>query len=152
MNMKRKRFILLLGAFICVLLTVLEGLHVAKICSVNKTDKEVAVLESADRARVVVEYNGTPDLTITPNEMTVIDFNATWCGPCKRFAPIFHAVAEKHQGKAAFYSVDVDRNPELADRYGANAIPKVVVLFPDGTIHETVGLITAEELEELMRQ
>ena len=100
----------------------------------------------------VVTYDGTPDLTATPERPTVIDFNATWCGPCMQFAPIFRQTAQEHAGDAVFYSVDVDQHAELAHYYGVTAIPKLVVLFPDGTRRESIGLISREELESLIAE
>ncbi|MDE6802785.1 MAG: thioredoxin, partial [Muribaculaceae bacterium] len=48
-----------------------------------------------------------------PNGPVVIDFSASWCGPCKTFAPVFHQVADEMSGKAEFFKVDVDESPQL---------------------------------------
>lgn len=81
-------------------------------------------------------FNGKP---------MVIDFNATWCGPCRQFAPVFHSVAADFDGRVTFVSVDVDKSPELAAQYGVQSIPFVVYLMPDGTAYRTVGLISEGE-------
>ena len=84
---------------------------------------------------------------ITPEEskLVVIDFNATWCGPCRQFAPIFDRVAENYTSKAVFYSVDVDVHPELAAQYGVQSIPMVAYVKPDGSYTTTVGLLPEQE-------
>jgi thioredoxin 1 len=67
----------------------------------------------------------------------VIDFNATWCGPCKTYSPIFHKVADQYAGKVKFVSIDVDKSPAVAALFGINAIPATVFLS------ETNGVISA---------
>ena len=82
--------------------------------------------------------------------LTVIDFNATWCGPCRQFAPIFHKVAEEYAGRARFYSVDTDEHPQLAALYEVTGIPTVVYLKPDGSYTTTVGLLSEEEFKQAL--
>ncbi len=71
---------------------------------------------------------------------TVFDFNATWCMPCKKFAPAFDQVAEEMAGQAAFYSIDVDNCPETAKAFGVQSIPTVIILMPNGAVEQHIGL------------
>lgn len=71
---------------------------------------------------------------------TVIDFNATWCGPCRLFAPAFDKAAEKYGKKVDFYSIDTDKYPQTATSFSISAIPTVVFMMPDGTVQTHVGL------------
>lgn len=112
--------------------------------------KTEAVSEAAEVKDAVKVYDGKADLKSVPQKVTVIDFNATWCGPCRQFAPIFHSVAEKMGDKVDFYSVDVDKYPELAQYYRVQAIPTIVVLRPEGTTDFRTGLIDAAQLETLI--
>ena len=83
----------------------------------------------------------------------IIDFNATWCGPCKQFAPIFEAAAKKYAGNIEFRSVDVDREPELAEKYGVQSIPMVVFLDKDGNVLDSnVGLMEAADFEQMIEK
>ena len=57
----------------------------------------------------------------------VVDFFATWCGPCKMLSPVLEEVAEELAGKAAIVKVDVDESGELAYSYGIMSVPKLLV-------------------------
>lgn len=72
--------------------------------------------------------------------LTVIDFNATWCGPCRMLAPSFDAVADSLHSEAEFYSVDIDDMKETAAAFGVHSIPAIVVLSPDAPARTYVGL------------
>ncbi|WP_418291214.1 thioredoxin, partial [Massilicoli timonensis] len=61
----------------------------------------------------------------------VVDFFATWCGPCKMLSPVLEEVAEELAGKAAIVKVDVDESGELASSYGIMSVPTLIV-FKDG--------------------
>jgi len=76
---------------------------------------------------------------------TVIDFNAVWCPPCRRFGPIFEQVAEEMRGKAIFVSVDVDNASTPAHQFGVSSIPQITVLMPDGKTTSAVGFMSREE-------
>lgn len=74
------------------------------------------------------------------DRLTVIDFNATWCGPCQMLKPSFDAVADSLHKSIDFYSVDIDNMKATADAFGINAIPAVVILSPADSVRTYVGL------------
>lgn len=80
----------------------------------------------------------TPDMTV--EQPLLIDFNATWCGPCQQFKPVFHAAAEKYGDRADFVSVDADACPTIMNAFGVNSLPTLIVILPDGTSNTYVGL------------
>ena len=95
--------------------------------------------ESATEAPAVVEITGDVAIPPADGKLRVLDFNATWCGPCKQFGPTFEAAAAKYAGKADFVSVDVDVCPQTAEAFGISSIPCVKVLRPDGTVETYQG-------------
>ncbi len=80
------------------------------------------------------------DDQIVPQDVPVIiDFNATWCGPCQKFAPVFHKLAEEYASKATFASADVDKCTDLAAQYNVSSIPAVIIIYPASAGKEPVS-------------
>ncbi len=76
---------------------------------------------------------------IRDNKLVLVDFFATWCGPCKMIAPFIEEVAEEYEGKAVVAKIDVDEAQEIAAEYGISIIP-IFILFNDGApINTEVG-------------
>lgn len=123
----------------------------------GSSDKSNVNGESADPANQVIEKVAeTPAVTAikadgqipaADGKLIVLDFNATWCGPCRQFAPNFESVADKYRGQASFYSVDVDQNPRLAAQFNVQSIPTVVYIKPDGSTSSTMGYMDAAQFE-----
>ena len=70
------------------------------------------------------------------NAPVLVDFFATWCGPCKMLAPVLDEVANEVAGKAAVYKVDIDQSLDLAQRYGIMSVPTLMV-FEGGQVKRT---------------
>lgn len=75
-----------------------------------------------------------------PEVLTVLDFNATWCVPCKKLTPAYHEAAAQLGDKVKFYSVDIDKNPATKEAFNIQSVPTVVILAPDGKSETFVGL------------
>ena len=72
--------------------------------------------------------------------VTLVDFWAGWCGPCKMLAPVIEGLAERYDGKAKVAKVDIDAEMGLASRFGIMSIP-TVLLFRDGKLEgQSVGV------------
>ena len=90
------------------------------------------------------------DELLKGDKPVVCDFFATWCGPCKMLAPVMDEVSETYADKAIFVKVDIDKNMELAARYGIMSIPLVGV-FKGGELSEkSLGYMTKDETEEFL--
>lgn len=76
----------------------------------------------------------------------LVDFFATWCGPCKMMAPVLDRVVLAKQGKAAVYKVDVDQEPELAQRFGVMSVPTLIVFKDGSAARQFVGVQSEQTL------
>lgn len=73
------------------------------------------------------------------NLPVLVDFWATWCGPCRMVAPILEKIAEENEGKLKVVKVDIDQNPGLAQKYGVMSIPMLAVFKGGDVVHASVG-------------
>lgn len=81
------------------------------------------------------------------SSLALVDFSATWCGPCKMLVPVLEEISEEFAGKLDFFNADVDANDELALKYGIQNIPALVI-FKNGEIADRiVGFQTKEKLK-----
>ncbi len=88
--------------------------------------------------------------SLISNGKVVVDFFATWCGPCKMLSPIMDAVAENSKD-ITFIKVDTDEQPDLAKRYGIMSIPCIKVFENGKETKSTVGFIDKSELEDFIK-
>lgn len=89
--------------------------------------------------------------TVTENEIVLIDFWASWCGPCRNFAPIYDAASEKHPD-LVFGKVDTDAEQELAGAAQISSIPTIMVIREGIPVFAQAGALPAEALEDLISQ
>lgn len=84
------------------------------------------------------------------NKPAMIDFYATWCGPCKAFAPVLEKVASKYAGKIDIYKVDVDKEEELSQLFGIRSIPTLVFIPMEGNPTRIAGAMPQAQLESML--
>ena len=82
------------------------------------------------------------------NGVVLVDFFATWCGPCKMLAPVYSELSEEMAGNAEFLKVDIDESMDLARKFSITTVPTVVV-FKDGKeMDRLVGFIPKDSLKQ----
>ena len=82
----------------------------------------------------------------------LVDFWATWCGPCKMVAPVLEEVAKEKAGKLKVVKIDVDENPDTAAKYNVRGIP-TLLLIKDGNVAMTkVGALSKHQLEQALAE
>ena len=90
------------------------------------------------------------DSVIKDHTAVLVDFWAIWCGPCKMVAPIMEQLALEFDGKIVVAKVNVDEEPELAERFGIQSIPTVILLKNGDPVFTEVGARPLEHYQEML--
>ena len=83
------------------------------------------------------------------NEPVLVDFFATWCGPCKMMAPVIDEVAAEKAGSISVYKIDIDDNPDIAQQYGVMSIPTFIVFKNGQPAAKTLGAQPKDKILEM---
>jgi thioredoxin len=138
------------------LLAILPALTVfAGNDNVSKNKKENSMkpieLTKESFVKLVYNYEASPNVwKYEGDKPCIIDFYATWCGPCKMLAPSLEKISEEYNGKLIVYKVDVDKNPELAGMFGIRSVPTLLWIPLNGTPSLSQGS-SKEPLDELVK-
>jgi thioredoxin 1 len=89
---------------------------------------------------------------INQDKPVLVDFYATWCGPCKMMSPILEDLKKKVNDKAAIIKIDVDKNPQAAAAYRVQGVPTLILFRKGNVLWRKSGVVTANELERLINQ
>ena len=84
--------------------------------------------------------------------IAVVDFFATWCGPCKMLAPVYQEVGNELDKKAQFYKVDIDQSLDIARQFNVSTVPTIIVFKNGEPIERLVGFMPKENLSAKIKQ
>ena len=87
-----------------------------------------------------ITSNEFQEKVVNASTHVLVDFFATWCGPCKMMAPVLDEVSSEVAGKAAVYKVDVDKDPQLAQQFGIMSVPTMIVFKGGKPVNQFVGV------------
>lgn len=131
----------------------------SQIQTVSKTDDtakasaegNVTYLSTADFRLKIMDYTVHQTEWVFEGERpAVIDFYATWCGPCKMMAPIVEETAKTYTGKVDFYKVDIEKEQELAQTFGIQSIPTFLFIPAKGKPTMQMGAMSKETFEKMV--
>ena len=98
----------------------------------------------------IIKSTAEYDALLKDNKSVFVDFYADWCGPCKMAGPVVEALAGIHTN-VKFVKVNVDNNPDIAQRYGIMSIPTMIAFKNGEQVATSLGFRPKEELEEIVK-
>ena len=114
----------------------------------KQNDMEVIALTKADFLKKVYNYEANPnEWKFEGNRPAIIDFYATWCGPCKAMAPILDSISKDYAGK-----IDVDKESELAGAFGIQSIPTLLMIPAKGEPKILQGAMPKDQLTKIVNE
>ncbi|HND33739.1 MAG TPA: thioredoxin [Myxococcota bacterium] len=102
-------------------------------------------------ANVKTFTSGNFEAEVLKSEVPVlVDFTATWCGPCKALAPVVDKLADDYAGKVKVGKLDIDENSNIAQKYGIRSVPTVMVFKGGAKAAQHIGLTNRDNLIKLL--
>jgi len=110
-------------------------------------------LDREEFKRRVMDYDSNPQTwSFEGDKPAIIDFYATWCGPCKQTAPILEEISEEYAGRIDVYKVDVDQEESLAELFDVQSIPTLLFIPRNGVPQRAVGAMMKSQLENVINE
>ncbi len=137
-----------------VLLILLCIVHCALYVGVSaQTEVKAVSITKAEFIKKVANYEANPtEWKYLGDKPCIVDFYTTWCGPCKRLAPIMDELAKEYAGEIYIYKVDTDKEQELAAVFGIRSIP-TLLFCPIGENPQIAqGALPKEQLKEAIEK
>ena len=119
----------------------------------NREIMAIVHLTKAQFLKRIADYEKNPDsFEFLGDKPALIDFYASWCGPCKMLAPVLEEVAAEYDNRIDVYKVDVEQEEELASLFSVRSIPTLVFIPLNGQIRVTQGAVGKPQLKEVIEK
>jgi thioredoxin 1 len=143
-----KKIITISAILTLLLITIIISAKPGKKTTGTENDVTVVPLTNDTFKKLVFNYEKNKEWKYEGTMPAIIDFYATWCGPCKKLSPMVEEVAKEYSGKIVVYKVDTDKEATLAQSMGISSIPTLIFIPVKGTPKASMGLISKETFEK----
>lgn len=137
------------------LVLVLSNCHAGNpVKSATNTNSSGKVIELTNEIfkQKIFNYETNKTWKFEGNLPVIIDFYATWCGPCRTLSPLVEEMAKKYDGKIIVYKVDTDKEQNLAQSMGISSLPTLLFIPTKGQPKSSIGAVPTETLEKAIRE
>ena len=124
----------------------------AKTTSNTNASDKVIVLTNEMFKQKIFNYGVNKGWKYEGKLPAIIDFYATWCGPCRMMSPLVEEIARKYDGKIIVYKVDTDKEQLLAQTLGISSLPTLLFIPAKGQPQSSIGAIPNESLEKAVKE
>lgn len=137
---------------ISILFTLLVFTTMLSFAKQPQTIVEPIDLDANEFVKKVHNFKRSPNqFTYVGDKPAIIDFHATWCGPCKQLAPTLKALAAEYGEEIYIYKVDIDKEPDIARAYGIRSVPSLLFIPHDDAVPQMgQGNIPKESLKKVI--
>ena len=130
----------------------LEAIRARKLQELLRAAQSPSPASSPAEGKPIVVTDATFDAEVRKPGVILVDFWASWCGPCLRVAPTLEAIAKEQAGRMRLGKLNVDENPRTSQRYGVMSIP-TMLLFKDGKLVDgIVGALPRPQIEAVLKR
>ena len=137
-----------------ILLIVFIVLIIVSVIIVNKQglrENEQSNANGKNHIYALEVFEDNFEDEIDTDKVVLVDFYATWCGPCKKLSPILEEVATEHD-EIKLIKVDVDQNPNLSQQFSITAMPTLVVIKNGEEVDRSVGLVSKQKVINMVNK
>jgi thioredoxin len=129
-------------------------LIVSTTATIAQKSSNVAIADLTTQTfkQKVWDFDKNKSFSRVGNLPIILDFHATWCGPCKMLAPHLQAIQNKFNGKLVIYRIDVDQEPQLAQLFKVQAMPTIVFMSSKTKFNSELGYREYNDLELLVQK
>ena len=120
--------------------------------NVSSASGSVIVLTNAEFKQKVFNYEVNKEWKFEGKLPVIIDFYASWCGPCRQLSPRVEEIAKEYAGKIIVYKVDTDAEQELAQNMGIQSLPTLLFIPVKGKPQATMGAVPKEKLVKAVQE
>ena len=146
--MKTLSYISAITAIMVAMLTSCGNAGAQNNSKKKTTEPKHAIELTSEQFMTMVYDIQDENMTYLGNKPAIVDFTATWCGPCRSIAPILEELAKENKDQIVIYKVDVDKCREIAEAFGISSIPAVLYIPIDGEPSMTIGARSKAKFQE----